>query len=800
MTKLLTLILIGVLSIISGICNEKNTIFAIISFLITLYLSASILYSEKFNKQKLFLKIIISLITGILIANKCFTSFHCTELNLKNISNHPIVIDAIYLDGSKSRINSNYDKKLSIKKSNLKTEYNIQNKNTPLYKATLKPDCEYKISVSKIKLVEIEFEKRKETTQVLINNKKLNIEGFNYNQITDKAKEMKNYNYKYAFKNSYINFNNFRSILILLMIIFTNFILVDFSLGTKSFLKYLLLLTLEFNPITNLNIVLKLILFILFLLLSKIKSTNDFNTKFKIMFGISSIYISFSFLGKYLIDDFHFINLLYYLILSLFIYKLFPVFMEVISMLKKKMKYKKSNNTSITSHRIILFCIVSIILILYHFSFYPYIYLTDGYMQVLEITSNTISDWQPYIHTYLLKLFVTIFGSYVPFIYFRIFVYSGIINFIMFYFYKKGMSLVRFYLIPIVFTLLPTTGVVMITLLKDIDFAICLALLSFYLYIIYNDFSYFDKNKFNYFFLLLSLIGVGFFRTNGFYVAIIIALLLLCSSIRRTRKMLYFITIIFIIISFCIKVPLFKTLKIKETPVNFEIATMLHGFDYLITYHPEELDDDTLKYLTSIISENDYKLYYDKYNIDLLLHYNNDNDDKKVRNLKINKNKLIGRYIKQFFKSPIYLIKDRLYGTDIIWNVIEDDKINELNYQTLYDEFGTNYKNENIKVRNNSKIITNILQFISSNWLLNIIFFRMGIYIDFLIVLINYQVINKKKKTLVYVVPLIITLLTLFIAMHYQTVRYLYMLPGVIIIFSLIVFYPNNECEIDNSI
>ena len=59
MTKLLTLILIGVLSIISWICNEKNTIFAIISFLITLYLSASILYSEKFNKQKLFLKIII---------------------------------------------------------------------------------------------------------------------------------------------------------------------------------------------------------------------------------------------------------------------------------------------------------------------------------------------------------------------------------------------------------------------------------------------------------------------------------------------------------------------------------------------------------------------------------------------------------------------------------------------------------------------------------------------------------------------------------------------------------------------
>ena len=146
-------------------------------------------------------------------------------------------------------------------------------------------------------------------------------------------------------------------------------------------------------------------------------------------------------------------------------------------------------------------------------------------------------------------------------------------------------------------------------------------------------------------------------------------------------------------------------------------------------------------------------------------------------------------------------MKDRLYGTDIIWNVIEDDKINELNYQTLYDEFGTSYKNDNIRIKNNSKTITNVLQFISDNWLLNIIFFRMGIYIDILIVLINYQIISRKKKPLICIAPLIITLLTLFIAMHYQTVRYLYMLPGIIIIFSLVVIYSNNnKFEIDNSI
>lgn len=800
MVKLLILILTGILSIINEVCNEKNIISLVISILITLYLSASILYNGKFNKKRLVLSIVITFITGILIVNKCFTSYHCTELSIENISDYPIIIDAIYLDGSKSKISKNYDENLSIKKNNFKTEYSIQNKNTSFYKATLMPNQKYKINISKIKLVEVEFERGENTTPILINNKKLNIKNFDYEQITDKAKEMKNYNYKYSFKNNYISFDSFINVLILLLIILVNFILVNFSLDKKSFLNYLLLLILEFNPITNLNILLKLMLFILFLPLYRINAFNKVNTKSKIMFGISSIYIGFSFLGKYLIDNFYFVNLVYYLVLSLFIYRLFPIFMEAISMLKSKVNYKE-NTISITSHRIILFCIVSIILILYQFAFYPYIYLTDGYMQVLEITSNTISNWQPYIHTYLLKLFDIIFNSYVPFIYFRIFVYSSIISFIMSYFYKRGMSLVKFYLIPIIFTILPTTGVVMVTLLKDIDFAICLALLSFYLYIIYNDFSYFNKNKFHYFLLLLSLIGVTFFRTNGFYVSLIIVFFLLYFSIKNKKKILYIMTIIFIAISFCIKVPLFKVLKIKKAPENFEIATILHGFDYLITYHPEKLDSDTLKYLTSIISENDYKLYYDKYNIDLLLHYNNDDTDKKVRNLKIDKKKLIKFYIKQFFKSPIYLMKDRLYGTDIIWNVIEDDKINELNYQTLYDEFGTSYKNDNIRIKNNSKTITNVLQFISDNWLLNIIFFRMGIYIDILIVLINYQIISRKKKPLICIAPLIITLLTLFIAMHYQTVRYLYMLPGIIIIFSLVVIYSNNnKFEIDNSI
>ena len=792
MLKVIYFILALVFAIINALRNYQSILSIIFSILIFLWLSGLILYYGNFNKKSIFLSIIFSLITGLLIINKCLISYHYTEINIKNISKDPIVIDSVYLDGLKCKINNNYQKKSNIKKNTSNTEYDIQNKNTSIYKVTLMPNKEYNINLRKVKSVEIEIGRPRQTTSILINGKKIKLKALDYKKITNKAKKVGNYNYKYSFQNGYIKLNGIINLFLVLLIAILNFILLNFSFKRKISALYLLLLILEFNPIVSFSLVSKLIITILFLILYNIDASKNDDKNIKFIFVLSSLYISFSFFGKYLIDYFSLVNLLYYLVLSLFIYILFPKFIMIWSLIKNK-SIVENNTKKITKHRVILFCVTVIILVLYQVAFYPFIYLTDLRMQVLEIGSNTISNWQPYIHTYLLKLCYYIFNSYTPFIYFRILIYAGITNFVMYYFYQKGMSLLKFYLFPILFTVLPTTGVVMVTLLKDVDFAICLFLLSFYLYVIYNDFSYFDSRKYNYFLLLLSLIGVGFFRTNGFYVSVVISLLLIYFSIKNMRKNLYFTMIIFIIISVFIKIPLTKILKVEKAPPNLEVATILHGFDYLITYHKEELSSSTFKYLTSIISYQDYKLYYDKYNIDVLLHYNSDYESKKVRNLHINKVKLVTCYIRQFFKSPVYLLKDRLYGTDIIWDIIEEDKIKELNYQTLYDEFGTSYKDENIKVKSDSKLITKVLQLISENTFLNIIFFRMGIYIDILIVLINYQIINKNKKSLVCLIPLLITLLTLFIAMHYQTVRYLYMLPGVFIIFVLIVFYGNDE-------
>lgn len=797
--KIFTFILLMMLSLKYSLNNYKG-ILIIISFLMFLILFGIIIYKTEFNRNK---KVII--IAIILSLACCFFSYksfigtsNFEKIEITNISSKPILIDSVYLDGKKIKINKDYNKKYDVKNNaSFKTEYRDQNKNTSSYKGIMDINDKYIIDVKNKRKIEIQIQKQKIDLEILINGKTININKFNYKKVSNNAKQMANYNFVYNIDNFYVKNKCLNNYIILLILFIFNFSIINFSFNDKKMRLFsMLIYLLELNPICNIGIIIKLILYIVFLLVIKnININNNSNVKDKLLFYISSIYVSFSLFGKYLIDSLNIINTIYFLFINLFIYLLFPYLMEFIDFIcsKKHEKKKKITNKKIFFHRILVFFSSFSILYLYQVLFYPYIYLADGFMQINDISNNILSNWHPYLHTLMLKAFGVLFNDNLfIFIYFRIIIYSLLLNTILFYFYKKGMKLLYVYLIAIIFTILPTTGIVIVTLLKDVDFVIALVALTFYTYLIFNDYKTFNKNKFNYLFLLISLIGVGFFRHNGFYVSIVMTILLFILAIKNKKKILSITILIFILISLIIKFPLYKQLKVKPAPRNFDIATMIHGLDYIMTENKKEFSDSDYMYLTkNVLSYEDFKLYYDKYNIDILLHYNSTKTEEKIRELKLDKSKIIKIYLKQIIKSPIYLLKDRLYGTDIIWNVIEDDRINVLKYQVLYDEFDYNYK-INVSIRN-SKIITNILNHISNTTLLNILFFRVGFYLDILIILVIYQLIKKRNKSLISLIPLVLTLLTLFIAMHYQAFRYVWMVPSIVLLFYLFLVFDNTK-------
>lgn len=784
--KYLYLFLLIIFSIYYSVVKYSSILSIIFSSILIIFFIGSILYKNKciINKKNILLSIISSVILLSFMGPFMFYKNSIKSITIENISDKTIVIESIYKDERLVKTNHKYNKKYDLINDSLEIEYKKYNKIDSSYKLTLNSNEKYKIDIDKVRNIEIDFQKKGYNYDVLINDKEISINSFAYPK-NKKASKIYNSAYKYKFDNIEKDNNIIINVLfsIVLLFIFFNISLYAFS-SRSGIMKLLFITIIELNPIIKITIFTKFILSIilLFLLKSSFKN-NKWNTKREFIYLFGSILISFSFIGDRLINDkISFLLILLTLIILLFIYLLFPYFIDIIGSVKVK---KNKSIKNITKHRLIVFIITLGICFLYHYIFNPYIVQADGYMELYDVENNILSNWHPYLHSLLLRIFKDVFGNVIFFLYFRFIIYCLVINSILFYLNKKGLRLIIVYLIAILFTIFPINGVMIVTLVKDIDFSIALVALTFYIYLLIVDKKYFNSNRINYIYLLISIVLVALFRHNGIYISICVLCLLFIISYMRKSITIFIICILSVISIFIVNKPLYDYLEVEDAPKNFDIATMLHGISYLIVNN-KSIDSSSYKYITSeVIPNKDILTSYDKYNIDLLLHYN----DLDIRNKDINKSKIIKVYLKEFSKYPVYLIKDRLYGTDILWNVSEKDNVEVYKYSIKYDEFGTNYaKLLKAKQRFSPlyKIVNKILLFISDNELLNTIFFRFGIYFDLLIVMLVYLIHNDRKK-ICSLIPVIANIITLFIAMHHQSYRYVWVLQIIVVLELLLI-------------
>lgn len=773
-------------SLLYSINNYNNLFSIIIVNVFIILLSFLIFYksSIKFNNRKnLFLSIIITFIISLIVVFPTIKEYKNSKLIIKN-SNHHTVITDIYIDNVKIKTNHEYIFEYDrFNPSKIDTEYKKYTKTSSKYKLTLKPNEIYKIDIKNKKKIEIQFQRDKKDYSVKINDKKIYIDKYE-SDLNDFALQIYNSNFIYKY-NNIINLNIIKSLIVFILIFVCNLYYIYSCINERTkLLYYLPLLILEVNSILNISILTKIIVLICytFFILNNKKKYNLKNTKERFVFIISSLIISFSFLGGILLEKFNLNTFILYIILAIWIHELELYIIKKINSINFK---RDTISKNINYHKIIVFLLLIIIELLYQFIFNPYLMTTDGYMQILEIEKGKFSNWHPYSHTLLMSLFKNL--KY--FIYFRIFVYSFIVTKILFYFNLKGMKLRYVYLISILCTIFPITGIYLVTIVKDVDFTICFILLTFLLYLIIKDFKYFNENKLNYIFLILSILGVGLFRHNGLIVIIITLLIFLIYSIKKKQKLFMYSLIIVTITLFIFKVPIYKKLNIKDYPTNFNIATMLHGFNYLIYDDSNKIEQSTYKYLTNKVTKEEWKNLYDKYDIDLMLHYSNS----EIRYLNIDNKKIIFGYMKQFLYTPIELIKDRLYGTNLIWKV-NDNNIKVYKYG-IYDSFDVNYaKKLNITYNKNlgSNIVNKSLTVISNNEILNSMFFRTGLFFDLLIILILYSVVYKKNTTMICLIPFLLYLVTLFVALHHQEYRYVWNIEIIVCMYFMFIVLDND--------
>ncbi len=774
--KLIILLLFN----ITYLFNNYNDIVQIIILNAIFFLCDYLLVKVKFklNFKKIILSVLLALVLILINKNSFLCGYKDSKITVNKLDNNVVKIKSIYLNNEKQKLSDGGSDPIIL--------YDIYNKIDDSYSLDLKDS--YNFFTNKAKIVTINFEKNNYDYSVLVNDDVVNVPS---SVIDNKGNFYKAFDNYYTYKvdnvnysNRYIIFNFIISFLALLIFILS---ILEFMIQ-KNFIPIFLFLSLilfEYNSLILINFNLKVVLFLGLLLvysgLYKYKM-EIFDKKRILLYLIMGLFSTCFFIGNIFLDSA--ISFNHVVIFCLFTIFSIYIISFVTCLFKFIMKIILSSSKLKKLDVFLLFCIPLVIFLFYLFIFNPGIITTDATMQIREFSEMPLSNWHPFFHTLVMKFIYNLFGNYQSIIVVRIILIGFVCLYICSYFIKKGVNKKFIYLFLVLFCLNPVVGVYVVSFLKDVDFILFLVLLNF-LFIKYVN-GDLKPSIFNYILLFLALIFVALFRHNGLYVYIFSLFFIIILSIKNRHFLFTLVSIISIVFVNFINIFLYNKLSVEIGLKNADVVTMAHGLQSIYYYNG---DKEVERFFGSIISKDELYDSYSKYNIDVLLHYNS----KPFRDVEINKVKLINLYLRKMLVYPDILISDRLYGTDIMWSVFKNDKIETYDYQIFENEFGYNYYSEFGVVPRDSFLkdfVVDVLLFISNNKVLNALLLRSGFYLWLIMIL---ALAFYKKGNWLALLPSILNIVTLFIAMHHQSCRYVMFIPIVFVIYFLHICINNNE-------
>ena len=395
----------------------------------------------------------------------------------------------------------------------------------------------------------------------------------------------------------------------------------------------------------------------------------------------------------------------------------------------------------------------------------------DQYQQAHSMIP--LSDHHPVVHTFLESFLYHIVDSTMFIAICQVLIFSLVMARAAIYLKKRGMADKEIYLFLSLNVLWPPTLVNIVTLWKDIWFSVFLLWLVILLTELVDDIIGFFNRKMQVLELFISLCGVSTFRHNG--IMILVGMILIFIIIALKKRF-------YKILPICLLLGVFvlggKRIIIKNCDIipNGSVASVVlfHGLAYE-QYLNEPLLFETQQYMDSILPSDVVKKEYYSYSANPYMYgeipteYNTMN---KFRNSDLKE--VLQFYIKEFLKKPFLIIKDRLYGTDLLWNVFRPK--DAYNYMYAADVQDNEFGIERIHTPYEKKM-QRILKITESY---EPLFWRGGVYVDLLVILVLSEILKKRYRTLVIVAPIILNIGSLFLSMAWQDYRYVWFLMLVV--------------------
>lgn len=503
-----------------------------------------------------------------------------------------------------------------------------------------------------------------------------------------------------------------------------------------------------------------------------------------ILLIVINLLISFCVSGKVLFMNYYVMttgirSIIWFLMVNVFVFPFvynFLYFFDNIHILDNKNKDSKKFALRVFLINFIIWLIIGI-------AFYPGNITVDSVVQITQATGEAaINGSHPIFSTLYIKWLLSIWNNPFLLILANIIFFSLILTHIYKYLYEQNVNEKFLYISLLVFTL-SVNNISMITMVwKDIPFTISMLWLTFELYKIIKEKDEYFKKIINIVFLIISLIFTYFFRQNGMFPFIVVILYMLYMLIKSKERLRIISTIVVtFVLVFLIKGPLFSYYAVDDSS-GYSVAGSgsfaAKGLGALV-YYDADISDEDKELISKMGSFEDLKLHYNAYSIDTYSQmptFNSGIDE-------IGINKLYEAYIRNFFKNPKVIIRDKLDGSNLLWSyeTPADGYIYSYDYGVDFTasvgvlrQFKANYFNKYVPERNFISKAVDIYQKQTENFnITNMIFWRFGFVLSILL-LITYYMITKKVKILYVVAPTAISILFWLVLMNHHSYRYLW--------------------------
>lgn len=507
------------------------------------------------------------------------------------------------------------------------------------------------------------------------------------------------------------------------------------------------------------------------------------NLKTHILIFLLALYCSFALCGQGLLFDETQIwkpgawRIVCFLLITFIISILIPVFFRVLDSYcgircKSKRKSYKTRQIFFTT-----FIACMLVLLLWYFAFYPGVVNADVNAQWNQIQELTFySDWHPIFHTLLIKFFAGPDNTLSTVLLFQLVFISGIIARILTFLYERYYTTASLLIITVIILILPNS-IIYIDLTKDVlgtfSYLWILFLLSEFLI---DGPQLFWSRKINILELAAAFIFVSNIRHNGQFICAPVAIIMIFISIicrYRIRFIALSLGSIFLLNS-CLNMGMYQythyynyTEGLKYvTPVN-DLASLVQN-DLII-------DSDTTMLLEKVMPIEQWKTAYNPYYASDAVLKNNIDYTAIYRNFKLSN--VLNLYLKNLKEYPGYIVRSRLLGSYLIWGIKESKDPHAYNKHVYFEvrsnPFGLERKNTLLKSLGKNYVLTyRNLEF------LDIVIWRGGIHIVFLLGIILYLYVRNKSKYILILIPTILFTAALIIstpALNYRYVHYLYL-------------------------